>query len=243
MTASMAVLIVVAAGCQRGDNAPPEDGSSATVVDGGSDLAPTIDATPNDTSPATVAAPDDGTPGLEADEAFCRAWSTFAGSFQVVAVAAAFGPGDPLELGRVEIIAAPTVTEAAALLRAEFPDQVADEFEVFSAELIGPFARRAEVALGALEATGVDPDDLEALRASWLEVLRQRSVDLIVPEPVVDARLEPLVDRATDRFVAEQPFFSDDATLTSEAQVPLTLGYLQTRCPDRGELGGIDVVD
>ncbi len=250
---AMVIIVAIVGGCQFGDDAAtPADGEAGTamIANGDDGASTSIDPAATDTSDdASDNASDDasanttGTPGLEADEEFCRAWSAFAGSFQLVAVAAAFGPGDPLELARVEIIAAPTVADAAQLLRAEFPAELADEFEIFSVGLIGPFARRAELALAALDTTGIPATDLDALRISWLDVLRQRSIDLIVPEPVLEMRLETLVDQAAGRFAAEQPFFSDDATLTSEAEVPLTLGYLQARCPDRGELGGIDVVN
>jgi hypothetical protein len=237
------------AGC-TGDDDATTGGPTSTAA--ASAPAPSAVTTPPGSPPAvdpteptvTVeeslpAVPETGVPGLDSQEVVCRAWSRFAGSFQMVSVAAAFGSGDPVEVAALEVIAAPTVTAAYDELVANWPDELAPETEAAASSFFGPFARRAQQALAALQDAGADPADLAAIAAAWEDALARRDpaepdVEVALPEG-----LATLVDAAAEVVAAELPPIPQDPDLVVEVDVPLTEAYLAERCPDQGTLGGV----
>jgi len=196
--------------------------------------------TTDDASIATV--PDDGVPGIDSDDPFCRAWSEFAGSFQALALASAIAT-DPTAPARLEVIASGAVVAAAEALAEAFPTAVVAERDVFVDELIGPFARRAQRAARELTAAGVSDADVGALGDEWLGVLAETDVgepDLVV---VVGDRFDAVVDEAAAAFAAGVPPIPADPSLVTDAATPRTLGYIADTCPDQAILAGNDVID
>ena len=130
--------------------------------------------------PSTVTAesletiPEIGVPGLDSDEVVCRAWSRFAGSFQVVSVAASFGSGDAEDVAGLEVIALPDGHRCIRRPHRQLARELADEADAVADDYLGPFARRADSALAALESAGADAAAIDAIIAAWETALAER---------------------------------------------------------------------
>ena len=201
--------------------------------------APTL---PPPEPPVTVSELDEiGTPGLDSDDAFCSSWSRFAGSFQVVAVTAAFGSGPPEQLAALEVAAAPTVTTAYDDLLANWPEELAEEEAIVADEFLGPFARRLDEARAALDAVGADAATITTISDAWLTGLAQR--DPATPEFIVDLSDDEwaTIDEAAAVFAAQRVPFGTDPSLVTNVVTPLTDEYLAISCPDQGTLSGQEV--
>ncbi len=182
--------------------------------------------------------------GLESEDRFCRAWSRFTGTFQVLSVPAAFGLIDDAELLRREVVSAGITVQSGAELIAALPGPAESEAEVVAELLVGPYASRASDALGALAAAGASDDDLAGLDAVWLAALGTYDwVDLELDLVLGDA-LEDLVGRSAVLFGERRPGWFDDTALdVGDFAIPLTFDYAVENCPDAGALAGIDAVD
>jgi hypothetical protein len=259
---------VVLAGCSAGDDdvdrADDEGPTTTTASDPGD---ATVDAEPSGSGPSNTgtsntgtsrntvtsntgptgtpeslaSVPEVGVPGLDSDEIVCRAWSRFGGSFQVLAVAASFGAGDPSAVAALEVIASPTVTTAYDDLVTNWPDELVDEAEIVADDYLGPFARRSDRALAALDAAGADASTKEAIVAAWETALAGR--DPNEPEIVValPGDVQAVVDTAAAELVGQVVPIPSDPSLVTDVDVPLTEQYLIDTCPDRGTLGGVDI--
>jgi hypothetical protein len=254
-------LIALVVGCSSGDGTdldartPPS--SSAAPPTAGVATVPPVPTRPDDdstastdstaatsssaaTAPATTESvvAETGVPGLDADDAFCAAWSRFGGSFQVIAVNAAFGDG-PSEA--LEVAASVTVTAAYAELGEQWPAEIADERESALEGALGPFARRLAVAADALVEAGATDADLDALDAAWVGALAERDPD----DPVLQLDLAPdlreLVDAAAPAYVDEVGSWATDESLANDVEIPATNQYLADNCPDQGTLAGQEV--
>lgn len=243
----------------------PVTASAATAVQGATSQRPPVGIAPS--TPATVAtgstlpaepvattaapepaatesvapAPETGVPGLDAADAFCSAWSRFGGSFQVIAVHAAFGPGTAESTARYELLAAPTVGEAYDALAANWPEAIAAELEAAHVERFGPLAARLAAGRAALADAGLDAAGADALRAAWLDALATR--DQLAAEIEVDlsAELAAVVDAAIPLHLDAVGPWADDTSLVTDVPTPLTDAYLSTECPDQGTLAGQEV--
>jgi hypothetical protein len=214
---------------------PVEPGSTAS-----DEGAATIATAPIATAPiATV--PDDRVPGIDSEDPFCRAWSEYAGSFQTLTFASV-AASDPFAAARLEVIASAAVSSAAATIDTQFPEAVADERALFVDDVIGPFARRAQRAMDALDDAGLSPEEIERLGEAWLIELADLGADEI--EVVVDVPddLVAAVDVATSAFAADVPPIAADPSLVTSADTPATFGYLAEFCPDQGVLAGNDAI-
>ena len=229
------------------DGTDPVPSSPPAASDTGDGATETIDA---GTAPASmvttppvsvVDVAEVGVPGLDSDDEFCSSWSRFAGSFQVVAVTAAFGSGSPEQLAALEVTAAPTVTTAYRQLVENWPDELASEADLVADEFLGPFARRLEAARSALGEVGADDASIEAIESAWLDGLARR--DPTTPEFVVDLGddLWAVIDDAAVAFAQQRVPFSQDPSLVTDVQTPLTSEYLAVSCPDQGTLSGQEV--
>ena len=182
-------------------------------------------------------------PGIDSEDAFCRGWGEFAGSFQALALVSSLG-ADPVRAARLEVVASAAVLAAARSLDEAFPDDdVADERPVFVDGVIGPFTRRAARASDALTSAGLSGGELGRLGDLWLTALGDAGVD--DPEIAVEVPrgLADDVDAAVGVFVATVPAISEDPSLITVAATPATFAYLAERCPDQGILGGNDAID
>jgi hypothetical protein len=222
-------------------------GATASTVAESSAAGSTVPPTesPNGSSPSPpvsiVDVPEVGVPGLDSTDAFCSSWSRFGGSFQVVAVAAAFGSGPPEQLAALEIAASPTVTAAYADLLANWPAELASEFEIVADDFLGPFARRLEAAYDSLIGVGADAATVTAIGDAWLAGLARR--DPSTPEFVVDLPDDvwATIDEAAEVFGDRLVPFGSDPSLVTDVSTPLTSEYLGASCPDQGTLTGQEV--
>lgn len=194
---------------------------------------------PSDDGPDPL--PDVGVPGLDDEEVLCRSWSRIAGSFQAVAVAWAFGE-DERSPYRLETAAAHVVVTARDEMVAAWPDDLADERDAVTDGYLGPFVRRAERALAALDAAGVGVAELDALDEAWITALSQRAPDEPVLDVVLAEDLDELVAAAADEFAVDVPPVPQDPSLVTEVAIPRTEAFVAERCPDRGTLAGSDPV-
>lgn len=227
---------------------PPPVSSSLSVGTGSADVA--TETAADGTAPVSlVTTPpisiidvvEVGVPGLDSADEFCSSWSRFAGSFQVVAVTAAFGSGSPEQLAALEVAAAPTVTSAYRQLVESWPDELAAEADLVADEFLGPFARRQEAARSALDEVGADEAAITTIESAWLDGLARR--DPTTPEFTVDLSddLWAVIDAAAVAFARQRVPFSQDPSLVTDVQTPLTSEYLAVSCPDQGTLSGQEV--
>lgn len=237
------VTPTVAASVSPVTEAAAEPSTSPTIAPttAATDATPAPTLPPPETRVSVVALEEVGTPGLDSDDAFCASWSRFAGSFQVVAVTAAFGSGGPEQLAALEVAASPTVTSAYGDLLANWPDELADEATLVADDFLGPFARRIGGARDALDDAGADEATIAAISEAWLAGLAQR--DPSTPEFVVDLPDDvwATIDDAAALFADQRVPFGADPSLVTNVATPLTSEYLAVSCPDQGTLSGQEV--
>jgi hypothetical protein len=261
--ATIGVLVLAAVGCSGGaaSTEPTVAASGAAVAT--TEVATTTPATSaaaTTSAPATVASttelastssvgpdtiatvPDDGVPGIDSENAFCRAWGEFAGSFQALVLVSSVST-DPVEAARLEVVASPAVVSAARSLDDALPESVAGERVAFVDGVIGPFSLRAQRATEALAAAGLSSAEVTELGELWLDTLAAAGVDDPEIAVVVPPGLVGEVDAAVAEFVAAVPAIGDDPSLVTAATAPSTFGYLADNCPDQGILGGNDAID
>lgn len=192
--------------------------------------------------PPTAPPPETGVPGLDSADAFCAAWSRYAGSFQVVAVASSFLVDEPQRAFELEVAAATTVTEAYAALAATWPAELEAEREAALDTAFGPFAARAERArtllAEELERAGTDPD---AIAAAWEAALATRNPDDPSLQVDLPADAQAAVAAAAGGVAASEPPIYADPALVTDVATPRTDSYLLANCPDEGQLAGADV--
>lgn len=262
-----AIAVVLVGGCTNGDGAglADPDATAASTAATGPDTAAAAsteqetiavtspppggssDAPPSEGVPVSTAAPEPvdvpevGVPGLDSDDEFCAAWSRWAGTYQVLLVANAFGTGGPEALASMEVVAAPVLVEAAAAMVTVWPASIASERGVAADGLLGPITRRLTVARDALDAAGADDAMVDLIEAAWLAGLAER--DPTTPEFGVDLPPEiwAVVDRAAADTAALVVPFADDPSLITDVETPLTEEYLAVSCPDQGTLSGQEI--
>lgn len=229
--------------------APTTTGSTSdpdvSPDDSTGDTASNVGSTAPAPQSSLVAVPETGVPGLDSDDVFCAAWSRFAGSFQVIAVANAFGEGTPDDLRTLEVVASPVVTSAYDDMFANWPDELASEEVVARDDFFGPLARRWSVTfegLGeALAGAGADDAIEDVISDAWISVLVERDpsvadVDVDLPDDAAD-----VVASAVAELANSQDGFGEDDSLITDAATPLTDEYIVTSCPDQGSLAGQEV--
>jgi hypothetical protein len=202
----------------------------------------TTTSAPAVTTTDIVAVPEEGVPGIDSADPFCRAWSQFAGSFQALAFASAAG-SEPSAALRLEVVAAAAVVSAALELDAAFPESIASERIVFVDGVVGPFARRAARAVDELRTAGLTEVQLDVLGDAWLVALTESGVDDPAIVVTLPADLEAPVGGATAELSATVPPIASDPSLITQVETPATFDYLAQRCPDQGTLAGNDAVD
>ncbi len=223
---------------------PVASGQPDVQPDATSDAAPTapisdVAGVPT-TGPPVVA--DTGVPGLDSDDAFCRSWSEFAGTFQALALSASLAV-DPSQWARPEVAAASTIVAAVAGLHEHLPDELEPEREALAVGLVGPLERRADEAIVALTAAGLTEAEIAAVGTVWLATLAAAGLDEPIGDVVLDPEVADRFDGAVAAFAATRPSIVEDPTLITDSSTPLTFEYLAEHCPDQGVLAGNDVVD
>ena len=199
-------------------------------------------AAANPTPTTTVVeVPITGTPGLDSGDAFCAAWSRWAGSLQVIAVASAFGTGTADTVAELEVAASPVVLAGYTGMLEHWPAELAAERDAAADDLFGPFTRRSEAAYDALVAAGADDPAVAAVADAWVATLAAR--DPTTADVTVDMldELHDLVAAAASEFAVVRVPFADDPSLQTAPATPATLDHLETACPDDGALAGLEV--
>jgi hypothetical protein len=259
------VVMVVAIGCSGDDDAsddavddgsavpstaPEANGPDDASASGGSGpdtatddvVSSMLDGSTSSPSSAPLETlPPIGVPGLDSDDLFCRSWSRFGGSFQVVAVAAAFAPGEPVDVYALEVVAAPVVDAAFDELLANWPAELESERDDVAERFLGPYARRAELALERFVAAGATDEQVETVQAAWLDALARRDPDEVDVTVDLPDGVWAVVDVAAADLDGRIEPIPTDPSLVTDVEVPLTEAYIATNCPDRGTLGGGDV--
>lgn len=220
-----------------------DDARDPVFIEAESDDVPALGATTTEfdldalpETPEIPVVPETGVPGIDSADAFCRAWSEFAGSFQAVGLVSAVG--DPANAFRLEVFASPAVVGAVLALDANLPVELEDEQTALIADFAGPYFARASVAEGL-----IDADVRDVLAAAWILQLTELGVD----DPFLEVDLPGAVDpalfaAAVESFSAASPSIVEDPSLITDVRIPLTAAYLTTNCPDQGILAGNDVI-
>jgi hypothetical protein len=185
-----------------------------------------------------------GVPGLAAADPFCAAWAAYAGSVQVLAVAAAFGDQTEDQLTANEEYAAPAVVAAVQQIGDHWPAEIAAEETTVLDEVLGPTQRREQKAVAALTAAGMSAAEVQAMADAWRQVLATRDPqDPQVHGPADNATLDPRIVAAAASFGAAVPAFGDDPSLlVAGVDYPLTRAYLGSNCPDLAASGIGDAI-
>lgn len=252
--ACVGLVLVGAAGCSgggQGDRAESTVGAGAGGTVGGTVAGSA--GSPTDPS-APVGSPDtsagDGTgagavtdptgvAGLDDADVYCGAWAVYAGSLQAIAVAQAFGDLQSVQVARLELVAAPSLSAAVNGIAANWPEPLRTEMSVALTSLVGPYERRAQKAIQFMRDAGATEVDFDELRAVWERALRRLDPDdPVIAVGALPAELDSLVAVAVDRFDAALTPFAEDPSLdTSAVSTPLTDGYLAANCPDLASSG------
>lgn len=223
------------------------EGSTDQAADASSDATVPIDtdATSEDTGGATdetarPTVPDTGVPGIDSNDAFCRAWSEFGGTFQGLAIS--WGVGDPADAALNEVAAAGAILRAVDDLGANLPAELEAERADLMA-LVDPLSQRAAAARDELLAAGVSDDGVIALADAWIATLVEAGTD----DPAIVVSIPADVDAgdaeaAAAAFVDERQSLVRDPAMVTDVETPLTEQYLIDNCPDQGTLLGNDDV-
>lgn len=223
-----------------GDTVDAQD-AAATAPATGAGTDPTVAPASGD-DPATTqpTVPDTGVPGIDSADLFCRSWSEFAGSFQ--ALAGAWALGEPVDAARSEVAASALILAAVETFDANLPSELESERDALS-ELVGGMSRRAEAADDEMVAAGLAAPAIVALGEAWLTALVDAGVDDPTITVVVPAAVDPTAfESAVTAFAASKPPITEDPSLITDVEIPLTEQYLIANCPDQGTLGGNDNV-
>lgn len=252
LVAAAVVALAVFGGCSSSDDVASPSPSERDVATTGASApgdtddrspstVPSADASASSTSTTIGAVTDTGVPGIDSDDAFCRAWSEFAGSFQALAYASG-SAADQSTARRAELAAAPAILAAAAALDAHLPGELQASRDVFLDGLLGPFTRRAERASAALADAGLTEAQIEQLGTAWIAQLTESGLRDPNIDPVVPAQYSAAFDDAVAAFGADVPGIVMDPSLATNADASRALDYLSANCADRGILAGIDIV-
>ncbi len=218
------------------------DGDVFTEVDPG-DSPDT--ATPTSVEPVVESIPpvaETGVPGIESDDAFCRAWSEYAGSVQALSLAWAVQPA--AAAATLEIAASDAVTAAVAAMAAELPPEIEANRAALTVDVPGPFLRRAERARAVLLDAGATDEEIERLGDAWIAAITTFGLDAEDVEVVPPDGVAPKLAVAAEAFVESVPSILEDPTLdTTEFDISPALDYIFDNCPDRGTLAGNDDIE
>ncbi|NKB40030.1 MAG: hypothetical protein GKR86_03050 [Ilumatobacter sp.] len=208
-------------------------GSEESATYTGQDAAPVVESIPP--------VPETGVPGIASDDAFCRAWSQYAGSVQALSLAWAVQPA--AAAAALEVAASDAVTSAVAAMSAEFPADIESNRDALTVDVPGPILDRAERARQALADAGGTDDEIKLLGDAWIEAIAAAGLDAENVAVAVADDLQQILSTATGPFLKDTPSILEDPTLdTTEFDITPSLDYIFENCPDRGTLAGNDVV-
>jgi hypothetical protein len=211
-----------------------ESGSEESAAVTGQDAAPVVESIPP--------VPETGVPGIASADAFCRAWSQYAGSVQALSLAWAVQPA--AAAATLEVAASDAVTGAVVAMAAELPADIESNRDALTVDVPGPFLLRAERARQALADAGATDVEIELLGDAWIEAIAAAGLDAEDVTVVVADDVQQKLSTAAGTFLDDTPSILEDPTLdTTEFDITPSLDYIFENCPDRGTLAGNDVVE
>lgn len=183
---------------------------------------------------------EEGVPGIDSDDAFCRSWSAYAGSVQALSVA--WGLQQRVDAARLEVAATNVLSEAVAGMAEHLPSELESNRSALTVDVPGPFLRRAQRARGFLVIAGADNAQIVELGEAWIDAIVAAGLDADDVSIVVPAGSEALLELAAAQMSDELPSVVEDPTLDTTAfDISPSLDYIFENCPDRGTLAGNDV--
>jgi hypothetical protein len=249
---AVAGMVLVSA-CSASEAAVPRDepAEAAGAPTGDGDLftereeITAVDDEGQPVEPVTESLPpvaETGVPGIESDDAFCRSWSTYAGSVQALSLAWVLQPPD--DAAALEVAAATAVTRAVKGMADELPAEIEPNRQALTVDVPGPFLRRADRALGLLADAGLDEARIEVLGERWVAAITEQGIESETLEIDVPAESEVALAAAAQAFADELPSVVEDPTLDTTAfDIGPSLAYISVNCPDQGTLAGNDVIN
>jgi hypothetical protein len=176
---------------------------------------------------------------LTASDPYCAAWAAYAGTLQALSVAASFGNIDGDQLAALELAAAPRLVAASAEIAASWPPDLQMEQSVVIEQRVGPYARRAQRAVEALQTAGVTAAQLVTLTTAWQQSLAEQDPRVaVIVLPGVTGDLQTKLDAAGKTWNADvTPFTQDPSLLVGGVAAPATDQYLAAHCPALATMG------
>lgn len=249
---SVAISALAISACASSDiDVAPTDEAPATVVQEDEELftereaITAVDDEGQPVEPVTESLPpvaETGLPGIDSDDAFCRAWSAYAGSVQALSLAWVLQP--PEAAAALEVASSAAVIAAVRSMANDLPDEIESNRQELTADVPGPFLRRSERARQLLVDAGLSSAQIDELGAAWIDAITEQGIDtetlrIDVPEAAAGG-----LEQASQIFVAELPPIVEDPTLDTTAfDIGPSLAYISANCPDQGTLAGNDVID
>lgn len=224
---AVALAAVVGAGCSAPGgttNSAPRSDSSAGLPDS-----------------ARTSPPSNG--GSALDE-FCGGWDAYGATLLALTAGA-----DSAGTAELEVVSAAALVDAIGQIGARWPAELVGERSIVLSDVVGPYLRRAQKALDALDGAGASADDVRVLALAWREARASgpgpstgQSPDPLawVGELQVPAGVRGLVDAAVERFTSRVPPFATDPTLPGRRALvqsdsaPRTEAFLSANCPGVG---------
>lgn len=185
--------------------------------------------------------PETGVPGIDSDDAFCRSWSTYAGSVQAISLAWALQSAPAAS--SLEVAATDALSRSVDGMATHLPDEIESNRQALTVDVPAPFLRRAERSRQLLMEQGLSDEQIIELGDQWIAAIAAAGVDaenltLSAPEELTVAAVG-----AAAVLVTELPSVLEDPSLdTTQFDIGPSLDYIAANCPDQGTLAGNDDV-
>lgn len=185
--------------------------------------------------------PETGVPGIESDDAFCRSWSTYAGSVQAISLAWALQSASAA--ASLEVAATDALSRSVDGMAANLPDEIEPNRQALTVDVPAPFLRRAERSRQLLAEQGLTGEQIAELGDQWIAAIAAAGIDaenltLSAPEELTSAAVG-----AAAVLVTELPSVLEDPSLdTTQFDIGPSIDYIAVNCPDQGTLAGNDDV-
>ncbi len=221
--------------------APADDGELFTERQG----ITAVDDDGQPVEPVTESLPpvaETGVPGIGSEDAFCRSWSTYAGS--VSAIFLTWGLQPAPDAARLEVAASSAVSGAVDSMSDAYPPEIEPNRDVLILEVAGPVLRRSQRAVELLQDAGLSASQIDELGERWVAAITEQGIEsetLSIDVPPASAEA---LESAALAFASELPPTFEDPTLdTTGFDISPTVDYAAANCPDQGTLAGNDVID
>ena len=183
-----------------------------------------------------------GVPGIDSDDAFCRSWSEYAGSVQVISLS--WLVQQPTQAAALEMAAGAALFAAVDGMSASLPSEIESNRQELTVDVPAPTLRRATRGTELLIEQGLTAEQIEELGATWLDAIRVAGLDDEGLTLDLESDVATAVAAAAEEFVAALPPFIDDPTLDTTAfDISPSLEYISNNCPDQGTLAGNDIIE